>query len=174
MVSYTKCQAVPLRVTRRLGWRSDIVGCQGCGGPAWHWLDASPGMTLARSWGKRSSRCVATRPTPCCLTPRCQRKSDGSTLLGSPTVSLSMLHQYVPCPTQDNRLWAGGDLSPQPYACEAHALPTELRRQLRFIVGGLMPYIDVWGASQQVTTIADSNDVACPSSVMSLSSHPST
>ena len=51
IVSYTRYHAVPLRVTRRLGWRSDIVGCQSCGGPAWHWLDASPGMTLARSWG---------------------------------------------------------------------------------------------------------------------------
>ena len=46
-VSYTRSEAFPLRVTRRVGWRNGTVGCPGCGGPAWHWPDASPGMTLA-------------------------------------------------------------------------------------------------------------------------------
>ena len=74
--------------------RSDIVGCQGCGGPAWHWPDASPCMTLAGPWGRHRGRCVVTGPTPGCLTPWCQRRFDGSTILGSPAVCLSTLYQY--------------------------------------------------------------------------------
>ena len=35
---------------RRVGWRNGTVGCPGCGGPAWHWPDASPG-TPAGPWG---------------------------------------------------------------------------------------------------------------------------
>ena len=35
-----------MRVMRRVGWRNGTVGCPGCGGPAWHKPDASPG-TLA-------------------------------------------------------------------------------------------------------------------------------
>ena len=51
----------------------------------WH-----PGGTLRRHKG----RCVATGLTPCCLTPWCQRRSDGSTILGSPVVRLGILCQY--------------------------------------------------------------------------------
>ena len=56
--------------------------------------------------------------------------------------------------------------SPGPYAYETHAPPAELRRQLRFIMGG--PYqIDFWAASHHVTMAAERTDVACPGSIKS-------
>ena len=60
---------------------------------------------------------------------------DGSTILGSPVVCLSILYQYH----APHKTAACGDRThDRTYAHEAHAPPAELRRQLRFIMGG--PY----------------------------------
>ena len=61
----------------------------------------------------------------------------------------------IPCPAQDSRLWGS---NPRPYAYEAHALPTELRRQLRLVMGGPNQII-VWG--RVTSCYNDSRESSC-------------
>ena len=153
-----------MRVTRRVGWRN------GCGGPAWHWPDASPGMTLAGPCGRHRGRCVVTGPTPCCLTPWCQRRSDGSTILGSPVVCLSILYQYH----APHKTAACGD--------RTHDRTPTKRMLHQLSYGGNcgspwvdpIKYVEFQAASHHVTMASESPDVACPSSIMPQSGHPSS
>ena len=69
-----------------------------------------------------------------------------------------------------SRLWGS---NPRPHAYEAHALPTELRRQLRIAGGG--PYTkDFLATAHHVTMPAENADVVCLGPIVPPSGHPST